>query len=166
MGRNKLAQLPAECRELGDAIRADPIYADASQDSPIVRIVGGPRDDFRAGRVCPLDQLLVDERNFLPEIPRSGRHESRHGIDVAAGDQDSSSQGGEDALHRFDDTMVESVDRAVRSGFPDAPDNERLDVLRLDLDVYHSSIANGIENRVQGGDIDSLRQRKASKVGC
>ena len=164
-GGNKLAHLPVECGELGDAIRANAVDADALQDSPVIRIVCGPRDALGVGRVRPSDQLLVDERDLLPEILRSGSDEGCHRIDVTAADQHARSQSREDVPHGLDDTMVEGVYGAVGSGFSDAPDNQGLDILRLDLHVYHCSIANRVENRVQSRDLDSLGQWKASEIG-
>ena len=165
MSGNKLAHLPVECCELGDAIRANAVDADTSQDSPVVRIVRGPRDDPGVGRVRPGDQLLIDERYFLPEILRSGRNQGRHRIDVTAADKHARPQSREDPFYGFHDTMVEGMYSAVDSRFPNAPDNERLDALGLDLHVYHRSIANRLENCVEGRDLDSLGQWKALEIG-
>src|SRR6266513_426879 len=62
-GRDKIAQLPRECCELGDAVGADPVDAELPQCFPFVWIVGGPRDDSRTRGVRSSDQVLVDERN-------------------------------------------------------------------------------------------------------
>ena len=47
MGRNKIAQLPLECRELGDQIGADSIDTDASEGFPLLGVVRGPRNHAR-----------------------------------------------------------------------------------------------------------------------
>jgi len=45
MGRRKIAQLPFECRELGDAIGADSVDPDAFERLPLLCVIGRPGND-------------------------------------------------------------------------------------------------------------------------
>ena len=45
MGRHKIAQLPFECRELGDAIGADSVDPDAFERLPLLCVIGRPGND-------------------------------------------------------------------------------------------------------------------------
>ena len=52
------------------------------------------------------------------------------------------------------------MDRALRAGFPDAPDHQRLDVPTLDLDEHGGPISDRMQNFRERRNKDALRQRK------
>ena len=164
MGRHKLAQLEAPCRQLGDAIGANPIDADVTQGFPLLHVVGSPCDYSPANRMDALDQLLVDERRFLPKIFGARCHERSSRIDVTRDLQHTGSDRGEYRFYRFDDTVVESVDRAIGTRLTYAPHDKRLDVSRLDLDVNFGAIPDGVENRVKRRNLDPVPERKPAQI--
>lgn len=164
MGRNKLAQLQTHCRELGDAIRANAVNADLLKGFPLVWIVGGPGYDSRVDGMGARHKLFIDERHLLPEILRFGSQERCHRIDVTSNLQNTSSNGGENSLHGFDNAMVESVHSARRAGLANAPHYQRLDGGRLDFDVDHRPTTNSIENFFKRGNFNAMRQWEAVDI--
>lgn len=76
-GRDKVAQLPGECRELGDAVGAETVDSDRVQCFPLGGVIRGPRDHSGPNRVRTLDGLFVDRVDFLPQI--SGGHGDQGG---------------------------------------------------------------------------------------
>ena len=165
MGRSKIAHLPVECRELGDAISADAVDADAPQCFPLVGVVRCPRNDSGADRVRSRHQLFVDERHFLPEILCSTRNERRHGVDVARIFQHARSHRRENRFYGFDNAMVERVDGAGGVVLANDAHDERLDARRFDFDVNRGINANDIEDSSERWNLYVLRQSKISELG-
>ena len=164
MGRNKLAQLPLVCGELRDAIGADAINADPPQGFPVVGVVGRPGNYSRVDRVRARDEVLVDERDLLPQILRSHQKERGHRIDVTRVLQHSGANRRENALDSFDDTVVERVDGTVGIAFANHAHDERLDAGRLDLDVDGNISTDCIENCGERGDLDVLVQSELPEL--
>ena len=163
-GRDKIAQLPRECCELGDAVGADPVDAELPQCFPFVWIVGGPRDDSRTRGVRSSDQVLVDKRNFLPEILRARCGERGDWIDLTGAFEHPRPNRREKTLHVFYDAMIEGVDRAVYSGVADAANDERLDCGCLDFDVDPRAFSNRCKHCVERWNLDAVSQGKAPQV--
>jgi hypothetical protein len=59
--------------------------------------------------------------------------------------------------------MVERVHRTVSVRLAYAADHERLDALRLDLHVNSCLVADGVENRVQRGNLHAVREREPAR---
>jgi len=114
LGRNKLAQLPAERGEFCDAISADSVDADLVQGFPLVGVVGGPRYNSRVDRMDACNEVFVDERHLLPEILRADCEERCDWIDMPGDFEHSGWNRRKNALDCFDDAMVERVYRAIR----------------------------------------------------
>lgn len=165
MGRSKIAHLPVECGELGDAISADAVDADAHQCFPLVGVVSGPGNDPGVDRVRSCNQLFIDERHFLPEILCSARHERRDRIDMTRILQHARSHRRENRFYGFDNAMVEGVNGAGRLVLADNTHDERLDAGRLDLDVDHGINTNGAEHCSERGNLHVLGEPKISELG-
>lgn len=159
-GRNKVAQLPVECGELTNAIRADAVDAKRIESFPLGGIVRCPRDDSRTDLVGLPDEIVVDVLGLLPEILRTGRDERRDGVDVARNFEHSGADGGEDAFHGSYNAVVERVYGAARVRFAYAADHERLDAGGFDLNVNYGSVANGFERFDQRRNLDSISERE------
>lgn len=164
MGRSKIAHLPVECGELGDAISADAVDADAHQCFPLVGVVRCPGNDPGVDRVRSHNQLFIDERHFLPEILRSTRHERRHRVDVARILQHARSDRRKNRFNGFDNAMVERVDGAARFVLANNAHDERLDAGRLDLDVNHGIDTNGSEDCSERRNLHVLGEPKISEL--
>src|SRR6267154_5681870 len=105
MGRNKVAQLETPCRQLRDAIRANTVYAHATEGFPLVSIIGSPGDDSRVDGVCARDEVFIYERCLLPQILRASRDERSHGVDVTRDFQNTGSNRGEQRFDGSDNAM-------------------------------------------------------------
>jgi hypothetical protein len=156
MWRHKIAHLRLECRELGDAVGADAIDADVSQRLPLIGVVSGPGDDSGVDGVRARNELFIDVRNLLPQILGPSGDERSDRIDVTRDLQHAGSHRWEDALHRFDDAMVERVDGALRFALADNAHHERLDARRLYLDINPDIRAQRIEYRRERRNLDVL----------
>ena len=60
------------------------------------------------------NEVFIDERHLLPEILRADRDERCHWINMSRDFEHSSWNRRKNALHCFDDAMVERVYRAIR----------------------------------------------------
>ena len=83
MGRSKLAHLPAVRCELRNAVGADGVDTEGVQGLPLRSLIGRPRHDSGADRMCSLDNLNVDGLDFLPEILRSRGGKASDRINVS-----------------------------------------------------------------------------------
>lgn len=164
MGGNKVAQLATLRRELADAIRADTVDTHLGQGFPLVGSIGGPGDHPRPRRVRADHQILVDERGFLPEIPGAGGDDCGDGIDMSRDLQHAGGNGWEERLHVLGYAVVKRVYGAHRARVANAPDDERLDVARLDLDVNEGSLSDDCEDRGQAGNLDPFGERKTLQL--
>ena len=166
LGRNKVAQLPAECGELRDAVGADSIHSEGVQSFPLLGLVRGPRDDPRTNRVRPLDDLFVNRIDFLPEVFR-GRSDKRSGrINVTRDLENARSHCRKDRFHDPDDAVIERMNRAACFGFAKTTRHQRLDVLRLDLHVDSGPVANGIEGFRKRWNARSVSERELLELRC
>src|SRR5512132_581002 len=166
MGGNKVAHLPAECGELRDAIGADAVDAELLQGFPLAGVVGCPGDDPGINRVGARDEIFVDKRRLLPEVLRLRGPKRADGIYVTRILQYSGSDGWENTLHCFDNTMIESVHSTGRVGFTDNPHDERLYASCLDLHVNSGPTADRIEDRFECRNLDAVRQTEVAHFGC
>src|SRR5215216_3804107 len=145
MGGNKVAHLPAERGELRDAIGADAVDAELLQGFPLVGVVGCPGDYPGINRVRARDEIFIDEGKLLPEVLRFRGPKRADRIYVTRILQYSGSDGWENTLHCFDNTMIEGVHSTRRPGFTDNPHDERLYAGCFDLHVNFGPIPDRIE---------------------
>jgi hypothetical protein len=110
-------------------------------------------------------ELFIDERHLLPEVAGSGRNERCEGVDVTRDFQNSSWNRRENAVHCFDDAVVESVYCAHDGRLTDRADDQGLDARRLDLDVHGCPVADGVENVVECRNLDAVREWKVPDLG-
>ncbi len=105
--------------------------------------------------MCAGDEVSVDVIDVLPQVFGTGRAERRHRIDVARHLEHAAPDRGKDLLYGPDNPVVERMDRALGRGFAYTPDDEWLDVPRLDLNEYHGARSNLLERFSEGGDADA-----------
>ena len=115
LGRNKLAQLPVERRELRDAIGADSVDAELVQGFPLIDVVGGPRNHPSIERMDACNQLFINEADLLPKILRTGCDERSDWIDLPCDFEHSRWNRRKNTFDRFDNPMVERVYCAARA---------------------------------------------------
>ena len=163
MGRNKLASLPAECRELGDVIGANTVDADFPEWPPPLGI-GSPGDHSGADVVCARDEVFVDERNLLPEVLGAGGFERRDRINVTPHLENAGAKGGEDAFDIVNDAVVKGVHGAIRGGLAYRAHHQRLDARPFDLDIDVRAVADGAQHVFQGRNLDVLLEAKHGEV--
>lgn len=165
MGRNKIAQSRPECRELGDAISANAVDADAFQRFPLIGFVRRPGDDSGADGMHARHEFLVDEGHVLPEILRARASKRNDRIDVTGDLEHAGPQSGEDAFHGFYNAVVERMHGAVPLMLADNPDHQRLDGCRLDLDIDHGVTSDCIEDSGERRNLDPVIESEIGEVG-
>lgn len=98
------------------------------------------------------DEIIVDVIDVLPEVLGAGRAERHHRVDVPRHLEHSASDRGKELLDGPDDPVVERVNRAFGRRFAYTPDDEWLDVPRLDLNEYLGPRSNLLERFREGRD--------------
>src|SRR6266404_7009460 len=111
-------------------------------------------------------QFFIDERHLLPKVLCPSSDERGYRIDVTRYFENTSSNGGENPPHGFDNAMIESVHSAPRAGPPNAPHYQWLDVSRLDFDINHRPITDSIENLFERGNFNTVRQWETANLRC
>lgn len=105
--------------------------------------------------MCAGDEVCVDVVDVLPQVFGTCRAERCYRVDVPCHLEHPAPDSGKDLLYGPDNPVVERMDRAFGHGFAYTPDDEWLDVPRLDLNEYHGARSNLFERFGEGGDADA-----------
>lgn len=153
-------------RERVTPVCADAVDADRFEPGPFSGIVGGPRDHSTPGSVNRLDEGLVNELAFLPEIGCVCGCKERRDIDWISDKENPRLDSWRELMEGGNNSMIERVHGASIISIGKAvyhSRDKRFDPQLLDFDVHSTSLRDCFKHVLERWDRNAGAQLECTK---